>query len=185
MKCSEPYGSPTDMEPVATGLACKHPNTARVDSRLIKRRLYAREFERPRGMRTILMAIMSVATTSCVFANVHETVKEVEARYGKPVRTLESSRGTLVCYKSGGFNIGVVYTNGISSLETFINVAETKLTEVEIATALSANSGGHKWKLDPQYPLYRYRDDFRMMVSFGRNGKSLVFQDPTAGTGQN
>jgi hypothetical protein len=81
-------------------------------------------------------------------ARVGETVKQVEARYGKPQRVLHE-RGSFreIGYGYRGFMVGVSYVAGVSKSEGFAKPDTPRLSDVEVQQILTLSlAPGTTWK---------------------------------------
>ena len=103
-------------------------------------------------MKTSLVVItfMSLLATS-VRARVGETVKQVEARYGKPQRVLhEHGSFRELGYGYRGFMVGVSYVGGISKSEGFARPGTRALSDSDVQQFLSLSvAPGTTWKRAP------------------------------------
>lgn len=103
-------------------------------------------------MKTSLVIITSVSLlATSVHARVGETVKQVEARYGKPQRVLHE-RGSFreLGYGYRGFMVGVSYVGGVSRSEGFARPDTPQLSESDVQQLLALSlAPGTSWKLAP------------------------------------
>ena len=101
-------------------------------------------------MKTSLLIITSVSLlATSVYARVGESVKQVEARYGKPQRVLHE-RGSFrdLGYGYRGFMVGVSYVGGISKSEGFARPDTPQLSESDVQQVLAFSlAPGTSWKL--------------------------------------
>jgi|SRR2546423_6488578 len=102
-----------------------------------------------------MKALITTITAGCILLSQHhswarlgESRDEVEARYGSPVRTIQSApdRVTGRLYDFNGFLITVMFLDGKSQLEEYAKKDKTKLTEDDVEKLLQANSGGRTWQ---------------------------------------
>jgi hypothetical protein len=71
-------------------------------------------------MKTYFVAISLLILVSHAFARIGETEQQIEARYGKSIRTLESGNQPLTkAYRSSDLSIAVTYIDGVSQSEMF------------------------------------------------------------------
>ena len=99
------------------------------------------------GASLVIIAFTSLLTTS-TYARVGETVKQVEARYGKPQRVLHE-RGSFreLGYGYRGFMVGVSYVGGISKSEGFARPDTPQLSESDVQQLLALSlAPGTTWK---------------------------------------
>src|SRR5204862_6530314 len=84
-----------------------------------RKQTFVESIVRPMGASLVIIAFTSLLTTS-TYARVGETVKQVEARYGKPQRVLHE-RGSFreLGYGYRGFMVGVSYVGGVCKSEGF------------------------------------------------------------------
>jgi hypothetical protein len=82
-------------------------------------------------------------------ARVGETVKQVEARYGKPQRVLhEHGSFRELGYGYRGFMVGVSYVGGIVKSEGFARPDTPRLSEADVQQLLALSlAPGTSWKL--------------------------------------
>ena len=100
-------------------------------------------------MKTSLLIItfMSLFATAAR-ARVGETVKQVEARYGKPQRVLHE-RGSFreLGYGYRGFMVGVSYVGGVSKSEGFARPDTPRLSDADVQQILALSlPPGTTWK---------------------------------------
>jgi hypothetical protein len=91
----------------------------------------------------VIITFMTLAATSAR-ARVGETVKQVEARYGKPQRVLhEHGSFRELGYGYRGFMVGVSYVGGVCKSEGFArpDVPQLSESDVQQILALSAAPG--------------------------------------------
>jgi hypothetical protein len=101
-------------------------------------------------LKTRPVAIALLMLVSAAFARIGETEQQIEARYGKTVRTLSKGNEPLQKdYRSSGLNIAVTYIDGVSQCELFRKQDESQLSKNEIALLLEANAAGSRWIDDP------------------------------------
>jgi hypothetical protein len=103
-------------------------------------------------MKTSLVIITFISLlVASASARVGETVKQVEARYGKPQRVLHE-RGTFreLGYGYRGFMVGVSYVDGISRSEGFARPGTPRLSDAEVQQLLALSAApGTTWKRLP------------------------------------
>ena len=95
----------------------------------------------------IITTFLALIATSA-HARVGETVKQVEARYGKPQRVLHE-RGSFreLGYGYRGFMVGVSYVGGISKSEGFARPDTPRLSDAEVQQLLDLSlAPGMSWK---------------------------------------
>ena len=141
-------------------------------------------------MRRFLVVITVFSLTAQALARVGESVKQIEARYGKPQRVL-SEHGTYrnIGYGFRGFMVGVEFLDGISRREGFARPDLPKLSERDVQDILSLAAGpaltwttleGPRWKaiLHPK-PNERYwlRSDEKVIASLAGEGNFLMIGD--------
>jgi hypothetical protein len=101
-------------------------------------------------MKTSLVIITFVSLfAASAHARVGETVKQVEARYGKPQRVLHE-HGTFreLGYGYRGFMVGVSYVGGISKSEGFARPDTPRLSDADVQQLLALSlAPGMSWKL--------------------------------------
>ena len=96
----------------------------------------------------VIITFVSLVATSA-HARVGETVKQVEARYGKPQRVLHE-RGSFreLGYGYRGFMVGVSYIGGISKSEGFARPDTPRLSDADVQQILALSlAPGTTWKL--------------------------------------
>jgi hypothetical protein len=101
--------------------------------------------------------IITIATTLLAFstaqARLGETEQEVEARYGKPIATIDPDPAMrAVAYQHKGFVIMVTYENGKSGAEIYQKPDKSEITDPERTVLLEANAGGYKWTYKEEVP---------------------------------
>ena len=98
----------------------------------------------------VIFAFLSLSF-SAAHARVGETVKQVEARYGKPQRVLHE-RGSFraLGYRYRGFMVGVSYVDGVSKSEGFARPNTPRLSDAEVQQLLAwSAAAGTTWKRLP------------------------------------
>ena len=100
-------------------------------------------------MKTSLVIITIVSLTTFAYARVGETVKQVEAHYGKSQRVLhEHGSFRELGYGYRGFMVGVSYVGGISKSEGFARPDTPRLSDADVQQILSLSlARGTSWKL--------------------------------------
>jgi hypothetical protein len=95
----------------------------------------------------VIITFVSLIATSA-HARVGETVKQVEARYGKPQRVLhESGSFRELGYGYRGFMVGVSYVDGVSKSEGFARPNTPRLSDTEVQQLLALSlAPGTTWK---------------------------------------
>jgi hypothetical protein len=90
-------------------------------------------------MKTLLVITIFLAVLAApAHARVGETVKQVEARYGKPQRVLHERSGFReLGYGYHGFMVGVSYVGGISKSEGFARPGTAKLSDADVQKLLA------------------------------------------------
>jgi hypothetical protein len=96
----------------------------------------------------VIITFVSLIATSA-HARVGETVKQVEARYGKPQRVLhEHGSFRELGYGYRGFMVGVSYVGGISKSEGFARPDMPRLSDADVQQLLALSlAPGTSWKL--------------------------------------
>src|SRR6266403_1194781 len=101
-------------------------------------------------MKTLLVipAFLGLLATPA-YARVGETVKQVEARYGKSQRVLhEHGSFRELGYGYRGFMVGVSYVGGISKSEGFARPDVPRLSDTDVQQILALSlAPGTSWKL--------------------------------------
>jgi hypothetical protein len=96
----------------------------------------------------VIITLVSVLATSA-HARVGETVKQIEARYGKPQRVLhEHGSFRELGYGYRGFMVGVSYVGGICKSEGFARPDTPRLSDADVQQLLALSlAPGTSWKL--------------------------------------
>jgi hypothetical protein len=138
-------------------------------------------------MKTYFVAISLLILVSHAFARIGETEQQIEARYGKSIRTLESGNQPLTkAYRSSDLSIAVTYIDGVSQSEMFCKQDGSELSSNEIAVLLEANVAGSKWIEDPTIPVvlgkqWKLESGGRTAAfSRGQNGSGLLISTDLA-----
>src|SRR5438132_5416060 len=100
-------------------------------------------------MKTSLVVIAFVLILAThAHARIGESVKQVEAKYGKPQRILhEHGSFREIGYGYRGFMVGVAYLDGISKREGFARPDLPKLSAADIQEILQIAAGkGMLWE---------------------------------------
>jgi len=103
-------------------------------------------------MKTSLAVITFLAILSATaHAGVGETVKQVEARYGKPERVLkEHGNFRALGYRYRGFLVIEGYVGGVSKSEFFDRPDHRSLSDADVQQLLALSSApGTTWKRLP------------------------------------
>lgn len=103
-------------------------------------------------MKTSLAVITFLAILSATaHAGVGETVKQVEARYGKPERVLYEHGGVRkLGYRYRGLLVVECYVAGVSKSEFFDRADNRRLSDAEVQQLLALSSApGTIWKRLP------------------------------------
>jgi hypothetical protein len=131
------------------------------------------------ALKTRSVAIALLMLVSSAFARIGETEQQIEARYGKTIRTLSKGNQPLQkAYQSSGLDIAVTYIDGVSQSEFFSKQDKSELSKNEIALLLEANAAGSRWievpiarlaglqgwKLEPGGRRAGYSESNRMLV---------------------
>ncbi|MFL6519518.1 MAG: hypothetical protein ACJ8NS_04800 [Chthoniobacterales bacterium] len=97
-----------------------------------------------------IITLISLAAASA-YARVGETVKQVEARYGKAQRVLhEHGSFRELGYGYRGFMVGVSYVGGVCKSEGFARPDVPQLSESDVQQILALSAApGTTWKLAP------------------------------------
>lgn len=134
-------------------------------------------------MKTPLVIIVSLASLIATsgHARVGETVKQVEARYGKPQKVfIDRADLRKIGYGYRGFMIIVYFSGGISKRESFGRPDVPKLPRetVNEILALSAREGT-SWQpvLVEHGDYYWVSSDKKTIAQFGASGNVLLVQD--------
>jgi len=101
-------------------------------------------------MKTSLVVIAFVLIPAMhAHARVGETVKQVEARYGKPQRVLhEHGSFRELGYGYRGFMVGVSYVGGVCKSEGFARPDVPRLSDADVQQILALSlAPGASWKL--------------------------------------
>jgi hypothetical protein len=138
---------------------------------------------RPTKIFTLFFALLNSITSA--HARIGENVKQIETRYGKPLRVLQE-RGNFrkLGYGYRGFMVAVSYVNGVSKSEGFARPDSPKLSEKEITDLLSLNLGpGMTWTLIPgEAERFWMRNDGRVVARLSERKFLQVqeknFQEP-------
>ena len=96
----------------------------------------------------VIVTLISVLAISA-HARVGETVKQVEARYGKPQRVLHK-HGSFreLGYGYRGFMVGVSYVDGICKSEGFARPDVPQLSQADVQQLLALSAApGTSWNL--------------------------------------
>jgi hypothetical protein len=110
------------------------------------------------ALKTRSVAIALLMLVSSAFARIGETEQQIEARYGKTIRTLSKGNQPLQkAYQSSGLDIAVTYIDGVSQSEFFSKQDKSELSKNEIALLLEANAAGSRWIEVPSHVLLACR----------------------------
>ncbi len=123
-----------------------------------------------------------LACCSSAFALIGEDAKQIEGRYGKPMRVVaEHGNYRHVGYASHGFMILVEFLDGISKGEEFARPDKSNLSSdvVKQILALSADKD-QTWRDLPPKDGDRFwsRLDGKAMAIFPAQGNFFIVQDP-------
>jgi hypothetical protein len=123
-----------------------------------------------------------LACCSSAFALIGEDAKQIEGRYGKPMRVVaEHGNYRHVGYASHGFMILVEFLDGISKGEEFARPDKSNLSSdvVKQILALSADKD-QTWRDLPPKDGDRFwsRSDGKAMAIFPAQGNFFIVQDP-------
>jgi hypothetical protein len=133
-------------------------------------------------MKALLVVITFLALlATSAHARVGETVKQVEARYGKPQKVfIDRTDLRKVGYGYRGFMIIVYFSGGISKRESFGRPDIPKLTRetVNELLALSARPG-ISWQpvLAEHGDFYWVSNDKKVIAQFAAPGNVFLVQD--------
>jgi len=130
------------------------------------------------------MALLLLSTS--VFARVGETVKQVEARYGKPQKVfIDRSDLRKIGYGYRGFMVIVYFSGGISERESFSQPDVSRLPKEAVTQLLALSAApGTTWK--PWTPAtaergeqFWMRSDGAVLANCGSHAGIgvIVFQD--------
>ena len=100
---------------------------------------------------SLITTVLAFLLATSGHARVGETVKQVEARFGKPQRVLHE-RGSFreLGYGYRGFMVGVSYVDGVSKSEGFARPDTPRLSDAEVQQLLALSSSpGTTWKRMP------------------------------------
>ena len=96
--------------------------------------------------------LLLAMVASVAHARIGETEAQIEARYGKPLKT----DGDFKAYTANGFTIIVTFLDGRSEGEMFEKPDRAAFSENELAMLMTANGGGRKWTdATPQFDFVR------------------------------
>src|SRR5207244_804811 len=100
-------------------------------------------------MKTSFVIITIISLITSAYARVGESVKQVEARYGKPQRVLhEHGSFRELGYGYRGFMVGVSYVSGVSKSEGFARPDTPRLSDSDVQQLLALSlAPGTSWKL--------------------------------------
>jgi hypothetical protein len=137
-------------------------------------------------MKTLLVIIISLRLLHSAHARVGETVKQVEARYGKPQKVfIDRPDLRKVGYGYHGFMVIVYFSGGISKRESFGRPGVSHLPREAVGELLTLSAApGMTWK--PWKPAtaekgeqYWMRSDGAVLSNSGSYGDMgvIVFQD--------
>jgi hypothetical protein len=140
-------------------------------------------------MKAFTVFLASLSFVVPMHAGIGESVKKVEARYGKPQRVLHE-RGSFreLGYGYRGFMVGVGYLNGISKREGFARPDLPKLSAADVQQILRIAAGnGMSWEpLDSKEwkailprggERYWLRSDKVAIASLSAEGNFVLTQD--------
>lgn len=106
-----------------------------------------------------------LAVPGLALARIGETAAELDARYGKPVRTFSGSFPAAEfekrSYESAGISVEAYMWQGKCHRENYSHTSVSPLTPVEVDALMAANAGGRVWKLS----------------SIDRQGRTWVLED--------
>ncbi len=123
------------------------------------------------------------------FARIGETEAQVQARYGKPIKTAARWEldlpGTTKMYKNAGLTVIVTFIDGTSQREQYSKDLGSKLGLAEVETILAANAGNRAWsEIKHGDPLHKWSstrwtfDNFATgLVNQSANGLLADFDD--------
>ena len=101
-------------------------------------------------MQTLLLIALSLCfALNIAFARLGETEEQIEARYGKPQKSVISYGHMVETYEVNGFSIMVSFMDGKSASEMYSKSDKTKLSDAELQKLLEVNALGSRWILDP------------------------------------
>lgn len=99
-----------------------------------------------------LTAVAFFALSSQAMAILGETKAQIEARWGEPVEIRGYPDERTYTYRTGPFQVEVVFLDGVSQFEHYRHPGKWSesalLDEAEIQELLQRNSSGQKWKRD-------------------------------------
>ncbi|MBI4026402.1 MAG: hypothetical protein HY360_15560 [Verrucomicrobia bacterium] len=121
------------------------------------------------------------AAAGRVEARLGETEEQIAIRYGKPVKTLASTKPVTAArfYRKSGYLILVRFMDGKSCYESFKKEPKNDFSAVEIDTLLKANAGTSSWKMrspDPVNPSWE-RMDGDALARYGTAEKRLSIEN--------
>jgi hypothetical protein len=135
---------------------------------------------------SLIIALLLALLATSAHGRVGETVKQVEARYGKPQHVYDDrSSSQKLGYRFRGMMVIVLFKDGISKCETFMGWPEgDKLPplpreRVQQILALSAPKG-QSWHSIPRTRNGEYwaSSDKKTLAFFGAKGTSVLVGDP-------
>ncbi len=133
----------------------------------------------------VVIAALALITTTA-YARVGDTIKQVEARYGKPQHAYFQRRDAQeLGYRFHGFMIVVRFSNGVSKWESFTRWPQAgKLPRMSRESAheiltLSAPIGA-RWQSIPRTKNGEYwlSSDKKTLAYFATEGNVLLVRDP-------
>ncbi len=133
-------------------------------------------------MKALLVVIIFLAVlATSVHARVGETVKQVEARYGKPQKVfIDRPDLRKLGYGYRGFMIIVYFSGGISKRESFGRPGVSKLPRdtVDELLALSARPGASWQPVEIERgDSYWLSSDKKVIAQFAAPGNVFLIQD--------
>ena len=141
-------------------------------------------------MRISILLISLFALIAQAHGRVGESLKQIEARYGKPQAVLKGGHGSYqnLGFSFHGFMIGVEFLDGVSKREFFMRPSQPKLSTRDIQEILALGAGnGLTWKplegpwknvLHPkQGERYWLRSDTNVFAMLPAEGNSLMITE--------
>lgn len=127
-------------------------------------------------------ALALLVFCSSAFARIGEDVKQIEARYGKPIR-IEAERGNYrdVDHASHGFMIMVHFIDGISKIEAFARPDKSNLSTDSVKEILALSAGKDQtWRDLPEKKGDGFwsRSDGGALAVFPAQGNFFFVEDP-------